>query len=492
MKRSSIMLALLVGLMVFYFGYEILFIFPKLPPSAFLLNFLLVSFEILTAIFSIYLYHSIFATLEWYTTRYRVRKKSFVSIHIPVYNESIAVLKKTIDGIKNQSYPKDKYEIIIADDSTDLSFLTKLEKFCSANNIKLVHRNHRRGYKAGALNEALKHSKGDVIAVLDADDIPEPTFLSHTVNALYSDKKIAFIQTRNMERNYGVNAITGIGRMIRDLFFGAIMKSKDIRKLSIFCGSGGVIKKNVLKRMGGWPEETVTEDIDLSTKIFASGIYSKYINPVGCKGLLPKSFSGLCGQTFRWSYGTTRTFLLRWREALRIPGIWRKLEHLLSLSTYALGPAIIGIDLIMVVHLFFKIPIFHIYEIKTFWLFGALFTLSAFLALLFVQMRDNNISLKRIISYLLAIYGLSFNFTLGVVSAITGRRLAFFRTPRFQRKKDYKRLVMRYWPETLLGSVSIIAGVLNMLDPIYTAQAGWAILFGIGFLTAPYLAFRYG
>jgi cellulose synthase/poly-beta-1,6-N-acetylglucosamine synthase-like glycosyltransferase len=252
------------------------------------------------------------------------------------------------------------------------------------------------------------------------------------------------------------------------------------------------VKRSVLRRMGGWPEDTVTEDIDLSTKIFATGLYSKYINPAECRGLLPQSFSGLCGQTFRWSYGTTRTFLLRWREVMRIPGVLRKVEHFLSLMTYFLGPAIIGIDLIMIVHLLFKVPIFHIYEVKTLWIFGALFTMSAFLALLYVQVRDNDVSIKRIVSYLLAIYGLSFNFTLGVLSALAGRRLAFFRTPRYAKKKNYRKLAARYWPETLIGSVSVAAGLLNLLNPLYAAQAGWAILFGVGFLTAPYLAFRYG
>lgn len=492
MKRSSVVLLALVSLMVFYFGYELVFIFPMLPPGAFWLNAFLIGFEILTATFSIYLYHSIFATLEWPALSYRSGKKPFVSIHIPVYNETMGVLKKTVDGIKTQDYPKDRYEIIIADDSTNMNFLRKLERFCKASGIKLVHRSHRRGYKAGALNEALKHSRGDAVAVLDADDVPESMFLTHAVSTLYSGRKIAFVQTRNTERNHNVNAVTGIGSMVRDLFFGAIMKSKDARKLSIFCGSGGVVRSKILKRMGGWPEDTVTEDIDLSTKIFSKGLYSKYINPAGCKGLLPVSFTGLCGQTFRWSYGTTRTFLLRWRETLRIPGVFRKMEHFLSLMTYFLGPAIIGIDIIMIIHLTYKIPIFHIYEIKTFWLFGAIFTLSSFFALLFVQVKDKNVSIKRIITYMLAIYGLSLNFTLGVASAIAGRRLAFFRTPRGARKKDYKKLALRYWPETLLGSVSIAAGLLNLLNPLYAAQAGWAILFGAGFLSAPYLAFRYG
>ena len=389
-------------------------------------------------------------------------------------------------------YPNNRYEILIADDSTDKKDMKKIRELCKEYGAKFVHRDHRSGFKAGALNGILQHSRGKYIALLDADDRPEKTFLSHSVEVIESKNNIAFVQTRNAERNDDVNMVTGIGRMIRDLFFGSIMKSKDMRKLSIFCGSGGVIKRSVLDEMGGWPEQTVTEDIDISTKIFAHGYESKFINPVECKGLLPMSFSSLTGQTYRWAHGTTKTLMLRWRSVMKIPGFWRKSEHLLSCATYVLGPAILIIDLIMAAHLLFKIPIFHMYEPMTVWVFGVALTLSSFFALLYVQFLDKKVDMKRIFAYIFAMYGLSVNFTFAVISALIGRKFSFFRTPKTKQKKNYAKIAKRYWIESVIAGVSIYSGVINITDPVYNVQALWVIFFGIGFLSAPILALKYG
>lgn len=495
MRRSS---AILTGLMILYFayfGYAVIELFPKLTtPAALALNSLLIFSEMLAGLFSIYLYYSIFSTVEWGSpVKNKPEKPPFVTIQIPIFNESISIVKKTLDAAMSQDYPKGKYEIIVADDSTDMQKARKVEKLCKKYGIKYVHRDHRTGFKAGALNNVTAQSRGEVIALLDADDMPNPTFISSCVSVLATDKKVAFVQTRNAERNHGMNSVTGIGRMVRDLFFGAIMKSKDNRKLAIFCGSGGAVKRSVLEEMGGWPESTVTEDIDLSTMAFSKGYTSRFINPVECRGMLPPTFTGLCGQTFRWAFGTTRTLLLRWKMIFRIPGFWRKIEHLFSCMTYVLGPAIVAIDLIMITHLVFKIPIFHMYEPKTIWIFGAMLTLSSFFALVFVQLRDGRISIKRTLHYIFVIYGLSVNFSRAVAGALLNKKFSFFRTPRQAAAsgRNYH-LLRRYWLEILLGVLSIGAALLRIMDPVYMAQATWLIFFGVGFLSAPYFAVKYG
>lgn len=494
MRKSTIILLFMLTIAFSYFSYEILFIFPKLTTTtAIVLNYLLVGAEILCALFSIYLYHSIFCTVEWSHFNHKgIKKAPFVSLQVPVFNEPISMVKKTLNACLSQDYPKSRYEIIVADDSTDRKKASALKQFCKEKKIKYFHRDNRRGFKAGALNDVLPYSKGTVVALLDADDMPSKTFLIHSVETLFSNNKIAFVQTRNAERNHGFNTVTGIGRMIRDLFFGAIQKSKDMRKLTIFCGSGGAIKRRLLNKFGHWPEETVTEDIDLSTKLYSGGYISRYINPVECRGLLPMTFTGLIGQTFRWAHGTTRTLRLRWKLILKIPGFWRKIEHFLSCMTYLLGPAILLIDVIMVTHLLTKVPVFHMFESSTVWIFGVGLTLSSFLALLFVQFKDRMISMKRIFMYILAIYGFSVNFTLAAVSALIGKKFAFFRTPRSAGKKDFRRIVKRFWIETTIGAVSIYAALTTITDPLYTMQAFWVLFFGIGFLSAPVLALKYG
>ena len=478
-----------------YFGYELIFVFPVLHGAdVLILNYLLIVSEILCTIFSVYLYYSVFCAIEWKCPAYeKLRKYPFVTLQIPVFNEPFKVVKNTLKSAVNQDYPRDRYEVIVADDTEDKNKVKKLERLCKHLGVKYFHRKHRRGFKAGALNDVLKHSKGKYIALLDADDMPEPGFISHVVSVIAKDEKIAVVQTRNAERNDGYNIVTGIGRIMRDLFFVAIQKSKDMRRLSIFCGSGGLIRRDLLEKNGGWPEDTVTEDIDMTTSLLADGYYTAFANPIKCRGLLSPTFSGFVKQTYRWAHGTTRTFLLRWKLILKIPGFWRKLEHFLSTLTYVLGPAMLFIDAILITHLVTKIPIFHMYEARTVWMFGLFFTLSAFFSLLYVQLCDKNIELKRIIIYIFAMYGLAINFTRAVMSAVLNKKISFFKTPRDNKQKESRlRVLKRFWPEMLLGIISVSVGLINISNPSYAPQASWVIFFGTGFLVAPMLALRYG
>lgn len=494
MRRSSIILVFMILLAASYFTYELVCVFPMLSGAEVLaMNYLLIYCEILCTVFSIYLYHSVFCAIEWKSPSYGMpRKLPFVTMQIPVFNEPFEIIKATLDASLSQDYPKSKYEIIVADDSTDAKKAKALEKYCRSVGIRYFKRDNRRGYKAGALNDIMRHSKGEYIALLDSDDKPEAGFLSHAVSVIEADPKIAVVQTRNAERNENYNLVTSIGRVMRDLFFVAIQKSKDMRRLGIFCGSGGMIRRNLLEKCGGWPENTVTEDIDVTTMLLADGYFTAYANPIKCRGILSPTFSGFMKQTYRWAHGTTRTFLLRWRMILRIPGFFRKIEHFLSTMTYVLGPAMLIIDMILVAHLLTKIPIFHMYEARTVWFFGLFFTLSAFFSLLYVQMQDRKIELKRIIAYIFAMYGLAVNFTKAVIMALLNRQISFLRTPRSAEKKDYIAIAKAFWLEAVFGIVSIYAGLINILDPTYAPQASWVIFFGMGFLFAPILALKYG
>ncbi len=494
MKKSTVILIIMALAASAYFGYELVYVFPLLQGTGVLvLNYMLIISEILCTIFSMYLYHSVFCAIEWKPPVYgKLKKYPFVSIQIPVFNEPFSIIKATIDASLSQDYPKSKYEVVVADDSTDMRKEKQVREYCRKHRIKYFHRDNRRGFKAGALNDVLPHSRGEMIALLDADDKPEPGFLSHVVAAMQNDERIAVVQTRNAERNENYNLVTSIGRMMRDLFFVAIQKSKDTRHLGIFCGSGGMIKRNLLEKCGNWPENTVTEDIDITTMLLADGYYTAFANPIKCRGILSPTFTGFVKQTYRWAHGTTRTFLLRWRQILKIPGFWRKIEHFLSTLTYMLGPAMLIIDAILVIHLLTKMPIFHMFEARTVWVFGLVFTLSAFFSLLYVQTQDKRIELKRIIAYIFAMYGLAVNFTIAVIMALLNKQISFLRTPRSAEKKDYAAIAKRFWIEALFGIISIYAGLTNILNPTYAPQASWVIFFGAGFLLAPYMALRYG
>ena len=118
----------------------------------------------------------------------------FVTIQLPVYNEKY-VIERLIECVAGLNYPKDRFEIQVLDDSDDETSEIAARKIEALKNndipINLIQRRDRTGYKAGALQFGTSMAKGDFIAIFDADFLPDPDFLKHTL-VEFSDLTIAF------------------------------------------------------------------------------------------------------------------------------------------------------------------------------------------------------------------------------------------------------------------------------------------------------------
>jgi len=116
-----------------------------------------------------YAYPKFFATKPW---GLRIDKgfQPAVTILIPAHNEE-EIIESKLENINKVSYPKEKMEVILADDASTDGTLKKVYRFSETHpelNIKVVKQNPRVG-KAGVLNTALPASTNDIIVVSDAD-----------------------------------------------------------------------------------------------------------------------------------------------------------------------------------------------------------------------------------------------------------------------------------------------------------------------------------
>jgi cellulose synthase/poly-beta-1,6-N-acetylglucosamine synthase-like glycosyltransferase len=501
MKLSKVVLVVLIATALGYFSYEVMFVFPHFQTfEAVLLNSLLISTEMFCAAFGIYIYYSIFNMRSWNSFEYKgLTEHPFVTIQVPIFNEPFNVIKQTLLSCMDQNYPKDRYEIIVVDDSTDVVSMKKTSRFCERNNIKIVHRDNRKGFKAGALNNALNYSRGEIIAVIDADDMPMPTFLSHSVEAMLSDPKIAFVQSRNQERNEKFNAVTKISGVNRNTFFGVLMKSRDAQGTSSFCGSGGIVKRSVLKKLGGWPEETVTEDLDFTTKVYANNYIARYINPAECTGLHPQTFTGLFNQSHRWAHGTLNILKIRTGTIAKVPGFFRRMDLTMSCMFYLIGPVMLAMAFLLSGSLILGIPVFHAYEPIPFLFFGASMILSSFFILLYMQVVEKRKDAKQIIVYMLTTYSMVISFTRAAFSVFFGRKKEFTRTDKYSKKVSARFAVARkFWAEISVGTFFVVVGAFFMMVCVafknYPMMSPtFMVLFaGASMLTAPVLAAKYG
>lgn len=229
-----------------------------------------------------------------------------VTIQLPMYNEQY-VAESVIDASANLDYPKDKLEIQVVDDSTDETVeivKARVEFWLEKGiDIKLVHRENRQGFKAGALKEATPLATGEFITIFDADFRPHPDFLLKTI-PYFEDEKVGIVQGRWGHLNREYSTLTKSQSIFLDMFFMIEQQARSLAGFFLrFNGSGGVWRKSCIEDAGGWSADTLSEDLDLSFRAQLKDWKVVYDDSVEVPAEIPVNLLDFKAQQYRWSKG---------------------------------------------------------------------------------------------------------------------------------------------------------------------------------------------
>lgn len=265
---------------------------------------------VVLAIFGAHRYYNLSIYLK--TRNQKIEPKGYfeelppVTVQIPVYNEKY-VIARVIDAVCRLDYPKEKLQIQVLDDSTDDTTAIAAEKvrFYKAQgfDIELYHRNHRKGYKAGALEDGLKVAKGDFIAIFDADFVPPRDFLKKIIH-YFTDPKVGMVQARWGHINRSTNLLTKVQSIFLDGHFliEHVARNRSGRFFN-FNGTAGIWRKEAIFDAGGWEHDTLTEDIDLSYRAQMKGWKFIYLPEIVVPAELPVDIHAFKTQQHRWAKG---------------------------------------------------------------------------------------------------------------------------------------------------------------------------------------------
>jgi cellulose synthase (UDP-forming) len=231
-----------------------------------------------------------------------------VDVFIPTYNEPLSLVRHTILAAQTLDWPVDKLRVYLLDDGRRDEF----RRFAEQAGVTYLTRADNKHAKAGNLNEALKVSNGELVAIFDCDHIPSRNFLTATVGLFLKNKNCALVQTPHhffsadpFEKNLG-----GFRNTPNEgtLFYGVIQAGNDLWNSSFFCGSCAVLRRKPLEEIGGIATETVTEDAHTALKLHRKGYESAYLNIALAAGLATDSLSAHIGQRIRWARGMMQIF----------------------------------------------------------------------------------------------------------------------------------------------------------------------------------------
>lgn len=398
----------------------------------------------------------------------------FVTIQLPVYNE-MYVMERLLNTIVKLEYPSDKIEFQVLDDSTDESVIATEKQIKElqqlGHDIHHIRRANRIGFKAGALKEGLAIAKGEIIAIFDADFLPNPDWLHKTV-PYFKNAKIGVVQTRWGHINRDYSLLTQIQAFALDAHFTLEQVGRNSCGHFInFNGTAGIWRKTCIIDAGNWEGDTLTEDLDLSYRAQLKDWKFKYLVDVVTPAELPVVISAARTQQFRWNKGGAENFRKMIKRILKANNIPLKTKfhavlHLLN-STMFLNVFIVGV--LSVPMLYFKNSF---EDLRLYFVAMGFFMISTcifFVCYWFMYKQVKGGGLKGFANYFVLFFkffsvamGFSLHNTIAVSEGHLGKKSAFVRTPKFNMLSNTDSWKKNKYIQKKLSKSVIMEGLLTL------------------------------
>lgn len=361
-----------------------------------------------------------------------------VTVQLPLFNEKY-VCERLIDAVCAIDYPSDRLQIQVLDDSTDDTAVLALRAVqvwqSRGINIEFIHRVDRTGYKAGALAAGLLQATGALVAVFDADFVPQPDFLRRTVH-FFSNERIGMVQARWEHLNREYSLLTRAQAILLDGHFVIEHTARNRSgRFFNFNGTAGVWRRSTIEDAGGWDHDTLTEDLDLSYRAQLKGWEFVFLRDLAVPSELPVEMSALKSQQHRWAKGSIQTArkllptILKSEQPFKI-----KMEAFYHLTANLAYLFLVGLAILMPVAtlirlhegwwitLFVDLPIF----------MGATFSICLFYWTSQRELGQSRWTILRLLPAVMALgIGISLNNAKAVIEGLVGHESPFVRTPKY-------------------------------------------------------------
>jgi cellulose synthase (UDP-forming) len=286
------------------------------------------------------LFNGFHAVSFWLTSLRRPRTRPFappagrvaVDVLVPTYNEPESILEPTVRAAAAMR-GADVRVFVLDDGGRD-----EIRRMAARLGVGYIARGDNEGAKSGNINVAVAATAdggADYICVFDSDHVPDPGFLEATLG-YFTDASLALVQTPQVYRNAGTGPLTRGAAEQQAIFFGPISTGRDGFDASFCCGTNFVIRRAALDRAGGFPMDSITEDIVLSARLVGLGYGIAYVPTPLSTGLGPEDAKSYGSQQLRWATGCLE--LLFRRRALWRPLSWtQRWQYFVATSYWLTG-----------------------------------------------------------------------------------------------------------------------------------------------------------
>lgn len=266
-----------------------------------------------------------------------------VTVLVAAHNEE-AVVAHCMDALLGVSYPSNKLKIMVVNDrSTDRTKQIVdeyVERF--AGRIVPFHRTHGKPGKASALKDAMQLVESEIIIVFDADYIPGRGLIKQLASPFF-DPEVGLVMGRVVPINAGHNMLTRLLDLERAGGYQVDQQARmNMDFVPQYGGTVGGIRIAALDSVGGWIDDTLAEDTDLTYRAILKGWKSVYQNRSECYEEVPENWPVRIRQIARWTKGHNQVLYRYSLQCLmsRNISLNKKIDALFLLGIYAMSPII--------------------------------------------------------------------------------------------------------------------------------------------------------
>jgi cellulose synthase/poly-beta-1,6-N-acetylglucosamine synthase-like glycosyltransferase len=260
-----------------------------------------------------------------------------VSLMIPAHNEGI-VIESTLEALLRLNYPADKLEILVINDGSTDDTAEKVEAVARRDaRVRLysVPKEFAAKGKSAALNRCLPECRFDIVGIFDADNVPEPDSVLHLARQLQADENLGAVIGKFRCINKRKNLLTRFINL-ESLAFQWIVQSGRwlLLRMSTLPGTNYLIRKSLLVELGGWDEQALTEDAEMSIRIYQAGYLIKFIPYAVTWEQEPETLRVWFKQRVRWARGNNYVLEKYFAQVFKIKPRVVGLELFYSMAVY--------------------------------------------------------------------------------------------------------------------------------------------------------------
>jgi hypothetical protein len=265
-----------------------------------------------------------------------------VTVLVPAHNEE-AVIRDSLLALMQSDYPENRVIVIPVNDRSSDGTAAIIDEVAAQfpGRIQPLHRTGGTPGKAAALLEATALIDSEIIVVFDADYVPGPGLIKRLV-APFFDPEVGAVMGRVVPLNAATNLLTRLLDLERTAGYQVDQQARmNLGLVPQYGGTVGGLRRSALREVGGWHEDTLTEDTDVTVRLLLHGWSIVYENRAECYEEVPEAWPVRIRQIKRWACGhneAARRYAWQLASAGRLVPLRQRLDGLLMLGVYYLAP----------------------------------------------------------------------------------------------------------------------------------------------------------